>query len=485
VSSYRLLVGVILLLVTIGVVMVLSSSSVAAFAVYGDSYTVFKKQLVWAVLGLAVMLAVSRVDYRVWRKLGAPMMVFSVLALLWVVVHPSGVSVGGSTRWIDIGGGLRFQPSELAKLALLLFCADVLTRKARLLGDLRHLLVPVLPAWLLLGALVMAQPDLWTTLLLSAIAFGLLFLAGAPVRILGGIGLIGLIGGFQLIMAAPYRRRRFFSFLDPAADPSNTGYHVIQSQRALGSGGLFGVGLGASRQKWSYVPNAHTDFIFAIIGEELGLIGTLTVVGLFVVFAYAGIRVARRAQEPFGRYLAGGVTIWIVVTAIVNMGAVVGSLPITGVPMPLVSFGGSSMLVLLASLGMLLNIARSEKPARARTHLATTAAAVGTRRGPTRGYRPAARALGRIAQVSGLNTPSAARVTARGPRPSRAEPPRRTAEPQRPDAAPKRPDAAPQRREPGRRPAPPPPRRTTEPAGRPEAARRTETARRAGERGSR
>jgi cell division protein FtsW len=477
VSSYRLLLGVILLLVTIGVVMVLSSSSVAAFAVYGDSYTVFKKQLMWAVLGLAVMFVVSRIDYRFWRKLGAPLMVLSVLALLWVVVHPSGVSVGGSTRWIDIGGGLRFQPSELAKLALLLFCADVLTRKARLLGDLRHLLVPVLPAWLLLGALVMAQPDLGTTLLLSAIAFGLLFLAGAPVRILGGIGAIGLIGGFQLIMAAPYRRRRFFSFLDPGADPTNTGYHVIQSQLALGSGGLFGVGLGASRQKWSYVPNAHTDFIFAIIGEELGLIGTLAVVALFVVFAYAGVRVARRAQEPFGRYLAGGITIWIVVTAIVNMGAVVGSLPITGVPLPLVSFGGSSMLVLLASLGMLLNVARMEKPGRARTLLATTAAAVATRRGPTRGYRPAARALGRLTQASGLNTPGPARVTTRtGPRPSPTGPPR-PAEPRRAAEPPRRAPQTVRGSEPGRR--PPPPRRASQ------TARGSEPARRTGERGSR
>jgi cell division protein FtsW len=246
----------------------------------------------------------------------------------------------------------------------------------------------VLPALLLLGALVMLQPDLGTTLLLSAIAFGLLFLAGTPMRVLATITGAGLAAGFQLIMSADYRRRRFFAFLDPAADPQNTGYHVIQSQLAFGSGGLFGVGLGASRQKWSYVPNAHTDFIFAIIGEELGLVGTLAVVGLFVVFAYAGIRIARRASDPFGRYLAGGVTIWIVVTAIVNMGAVVGSLPITGVPLPLVSFGGSSMLVLLTALGMLLNVARQE-PARRRTGLLATSGAGGrvaggTRRGPTR-----------------------------------------------------------------------------------------------------
>jgi cell division protein FtsW len=389
VSSYRLLLAVILLLVTIGVVMVLSASSVVAFAVYGNSYALFKKQLMWAAVGLALMAFVSRVDYRRWRKLGAPMMVMTVLALLYVVVHPGAVTVGGSTRWIEIGGGLRVQPSELAKLALLLFTGDVLARKAPLLGDLRHLLVPVLPALGLFGGLVMLQPDLGTTLILSAIAFGLLFLAGAPLRVLGSIMGLGLSAGFALIMSADYRRRRFFSFLNPYADPQNTGYHVIQGQLALGSGGLFGVGLGASRQKWSYVPNAHTDFIFAIIGEELGLIGTLTVIGLFVAFAYAGVRVARRAPDDFGRYLAGGVTIWIVVTAIVNMGAVVGALPITGVPLPLVSFGGSSMLVLLAALGMLLNVARSEQRPRARSMIATTPAVGGSRRGPTRPRRPA------------------------------------------------------------------------------------------------
>ncbi|HKF00003.1 MAG TPA: putative lipid II flippase FtsW [Actinomycetes bacterium] len=396
VSSYRLLVAVILILVAIGVVMVLSASSVVAFAEYGNSYAVFKKQLVWALVGLAIMLAVSRVDYRRWRRLGAPLLLVAVLALVWVTVAPGGVEISGSTRWIEVAAGLRFQPSELAKLALLVFGADVLTRKARLLGDVRHLLVPVLPVTLLLAALVMLQPDLGTTVLLCAIASGLLFLAGTPLRTLASLTALGLAAGFQLILAAPYRRRRLFAFLDPTADPQNTGYHLIQGQLALGSGGLLGVGLGASRQKWSYVPNAHTDFIFAIIGEELGLLGTLAVVALFIVFAYAGVRVARRAPDPFGRHLAGGVTIWIVVTALINMGAVVGLLPITGVPLPLVSFGGSSMIVLLTALGLLLSIARQER-ARVRTPVLATVAAGGaaSRRGPTRtGVRAGARAAG-------------------------------------------------------------------------------------------
>jgi cell division protein FtsW len=266
----------------------------------------------------------------------------------------------------------------------------VLTRKARLLGDVRHLLVPVLPLTVLLAALVMLEPDLGTTLLLCSIAFGMLFVAGAPLLLLGGVGSLGLAAGMGLIMSADYRRSRLLAFMDPAADPQNGGWQIMQGRLALGSGGLLGVGLGASRQKWSYVPNAHTDFIFAIIGEELGLLGTLSILLLFVAFAYGGVRVAQHAPDPFGRYLAGGVTIWIVVQALVNIGAVVGVLPITGVPLPLVSFGGSSMLVLLAATGMLLNVARQEVWSVRAPVVATTAA--GERRGRRSAGRPPARA---------------------------------------------------------------------------------------------
>jgi cell division protein FtsW len=359
-SSYWLLLAVVGTLLAIGLVMVLSASSVFAYARTGDSYAFFKRQGVWVVGGVTVMLLVSRVDYRRWRRLGGPLLALATVGLVFVLIHPGAVSAYGSTRWIPIAAGVSVQPAEFAKLALLLFSADVLTRKARLLDDVRHLLVPVLPVTVVLAALVMLEPDLGTTLLLSAIAFGILFIAGTPLLLLGAVGALGLLGGLGLIMSADYRRSRFFSFLDPAADSQGGGYQFIQGRLALGSGGLLGVGLGASRQKWSYVPNAHTDFIFAIIGEELGLLGTLAILLLFLALAYAGVRVARRAPDPFGRYLAGGVTVWIVVQALVNIGAVVGVLPITGVPLPLVSFGGSSMLVLLAAVGMLLNVARQE-----------------------------------------------------------------------------------------------------------------------------
>jgi len=356
-SSYYLLLAVVGTLLATGLVMVLSSSSVMAFARTGDSYVYFKKQATWAVAGVAVMLAVSRVDYRRWRRLGAPLLVVSAGMLVFVLVHPSAVSAYGSTRWIAVGG-LTFQPAEFAKLSLLLFSADVLVRKERLFGDVRHLLVPVLPVMLALALLVLAEPDLGTTMLLCAIAFSLLFLAGAPVAVLTGLGLLGLTAVFTTLRG--YQRARLTSFLDPGADYQAAGYQLIQGRLALGSGGLLGVGLGQSYAKWSFLPNAHTDFIFAIIGEELGLVGSLAVIALFITLAYAGVRVARRAHDSFGRYLAGGITVWIMVQALVNIGAVVGVLPITGVPLPLVSSGGSSMLVLLAAVGMLLNVARQE-----------------------------------------------------------------------------------------------------------------------------
>jgi cell division protein FtsW len=387
-SPYYVLLAAVGALLAYGVVMVLSASSPTSYASTGDSYTVFKRQVVWVLAGVALMVVTSRVDYRLWRRLGLPLLALSLLGLLYVAVHPGAVSANGSTRWIPITSGIAVQPSEFAKLGLLLFAADVLTRKHRLLGDVRHLLVPVLPVTLLLAALVMAQPDLGTTLLVCAIAFGLLFIAGTPLPLLGLMATLGLAGGLGLIMKADYRRARLLSFLDPGASRLSSGYQIIQGRFALGSGGLLGVGLGASRQKWSYVPNAHTDFIFAIIGEELGLVGTMAILVLFAAIAYAGIRAARNAPEAFGRYLAGGITVWIVVQALVNIGAVVGVLPITGVPLPFVSAGGSSMLVLLAAAGMLLNVAKHEVW-RAPAPVRATVAGERRRRRPTAAARPA------------------------------------------------------------------------------------------------
>jgi cell division protein FtsW len=390
-SSRRLLLAVVLILLGVSAVMVLSASSVKAYASTDSSYSIFRKQIVWLALGLAVLALTSRVDYHRWRRF-APLLVLLALVGLVVVLF-IGKEVDGGRRWIVLPGGQHLQPSELAKLGILLFGADALTRKERLFADVRHQVVPVLPLTVVLAGLIMLEPDLGTTILVAAIAFGLLFLAGTPLRVLTFFGGAGLLAGFALIMSAAYRRDRFFSFLNPEADPLDSGMHILQSLRAFGEGGVFGVGLGQGFAKWGNVPNAHTDFIFAVIGEELGLVGTLGVVSLFGLFAYAGVRAARNAPDAFGRYLAGGVTIWVTVTAIVNMGAVVGVLPITGVPLPLVSFGGSSMLVLMAAIGMTLNVAKVERVRTTTPLLVTTApAAHATRRGPTRaGARQASR----------------------------------------------------------------------------------------------
>jgi cell division protein FtsW len=364
--SAVLVVAPTIVLLMLGLVMILSSSSASALDRYGSAFFFLKRQVLWAAVGIAVAVFVSRVDYHHWRKAGWAMLVVAIGGLL-LVLHPAiGVRVSGSSRWIGFGS-FRFQPSELAKLALLLTAADVITRKQGHLGTLRELVLPLGIIAVGVMGLVVVQPDLGTSLVLGMIMFVLLFAGSVPLRLLGGIGAAGAMSVFALAMSAGYRKERLLGFLDPFGDRLNSGYQAVQSMIALGSGGLAGVGLGASRQKWMYVPNAHTDFIFAIIGEEMGLVGTLAVVGVFVLLAYAGIRVARRAADSFGRLVATGVTAWIVGQAIINMGAVTGMLPITGVPLPLVSFGGSALVFTLAGIGILANIAQQEvwPPARA------------------------------------------------------------------------------------------------------------------------
>ncbi len=361
VTTSALLVMVIVgALLAGGLIMILSSSWVSAFQNYGSSFLFFLRQLVWAAIGLTVFLVMSRIDYRKTRALGYLLFLATMAGLVMVLIPGVGTSAGGSTRWLVLGP-MRVQPSELAKLALILVGADLLTRKGHRLRTFKEVLVPFGLMAGVVGALVLAQPDLGTTLILGGVTMVLLYVAGARVRILGGLGVgaIGMAGA--LAMSEGYRRARLSVFANPFEDPLNAGYQAVQSQIALGSGGLFGVGLGAGRQKWLYVPNAHTDFIFSIIGEEVGLLGTFAVIALFGLLGYAGIRIARRAPDTYGRIVAAGVTAWVVGQGLVNMGAVTGLLPITGVPLPLVSFGGSSLVFTLAGLGILLNIARAER----------------------------------------------------------------------------------------------------------------------------
>ena len=358
-APYHLILGATALLLLLGLVMVLSASSVTAYATLGSSFAVAKKQALWIVIGLPVMFAGMRLPTRFIRVLGYPLLGLSLLLLLAVLVPGVGATVGGARRWIALPGGLQLQPSEPAKLALLIWGADLLARKERLLGQWKHLLVPLLPVTLLLAALVMAEPDMGTTIVLLTISCALLWLAGAPLTLFGGTGLF-LAGGLGVLAAAaPYRLARLTSFLDPFRHAQSSGYQAVQGIYALASGGWWGLGLGASREKWFYLPNQYTDYIFAIIGEELGLIGALSVLALFALIGYAGLRTAARCPDVFTRLLAAGITVWLVSQALVNIGYVAGVLPVTGIPLPMVSFGGSSLVPTLFGVGVLARLART------------------------------------------------------------------------------------------------------------------------------
>lgn len=354
-------------LTLLGVVEVFSASSVYAFTTYDNSFWFLERQAVSAVIGVGAMVLAARMHHSAWRRLSVPLVAISVVLLL-VALHPAaGTSVYGASRWIALGP-LTLQPSELAKLAVIAFAASVLSRKGAKLDDWLHVALPLGPVVLLVAAIVLLQRDLGTTVVLVGSVLLMLFVAGVRLRYLTVTGLVAMGASAYLIAGTAYRRARFLAFFDPWKDPRSTGYQLIQGLIAFGSGGWFGVGLGASRQKWQYLPNAHTDFIFAVLGEELGLLGELLVLVLFGTMIYGGIRIALRAPDTFGRLLAAGITGWIGLQAVVNLGAVTGLLPVTGVPLPFLSFGGSALIVTLAAVGILTSIARvSGRGGRSRT----------------------------------------------------------------------------------------------------------------------
>jgi len=401
-TSYYLLLGSVLLLVGLGLVMVLSASSVDAYSDSGSSFSVFQRQLMWVAIGLPMLWLGSRLPVRAFRLLAYPLLLASICGLLLVFVPGIGAPpVSGARRWIEVGP-LRFQPSEVGKLAIALWGADLFARKQSLLGDWRHLMVPLVPVSVLLALLIMLEPDMGTTMTLVSVVLALLWVVGAPARVF--VATFGSVVALSAVLAvaAPYRLARVVTFLDPCSAEHRLagGFQGCQGLYAVASGGWFGVGLGSSRQKWSYLPNAHTDYIFAIVGEELGLLGTLFVLSLFTVLAYAGVRIAQRSRDPFVRLASAGVTAWLVVQAVVNMGAVTGLLPITGIPLPFISFGGSSLGVSLFAIGMLAAFARREPGA---------AAAIAAR-----GPRPVARARRRVASFYGLG-PGPRRRSRRAP----------------------------------------------------------------------
>jgi cell division protein FtsW len=358
-TSYYLVLGITMLLLALGLVMVLSTSSAQSIAQGGSPYGGFQKQLLGVAIGLPLMWVAARSSPVVFRAAAYPMVAVSVLGLLLVLAV--GHTVLGGERWIGILG-FQVQPSEFAKLAFVLWGADLLARKEKAgqLNEWRHLLIPLLPGAAILSLLVMLGDDLGTTFILLVIFLALLWVIGSPVRLVAGM--LGLMGFAMvvLVIVAPYRLQRITGFFNPQANVLTVGWQSHEGQTAVGSGGWFGVGLGAGKMKWGWVPEPTTDFIFAVIGEELGLVGTLCVTFLYCGLAYAGLRIARRVTDTFMRLAAAAATTWIVVQALVNVCAVIGILPITGVPLPLVSAGLSSLLVTLVALGMLMSFAKRE-----------------------------------------------------------------------------------------------------------------------------
>jgi cell division protein FtsW len=351
------LFGIAIVLLAAGVVMVYSASAIVAADRFQDPYFFLKKQVFWALLGAACLWTAIRLDYRRLEHLVLPLLIFAGLLLVLVLVSPFGQAINGTRRWIRLGP-VSFQPAELAKLALVLYLAAFLARKGEAIAEFRRGLLPPLAVAGTLAALVLAQPDLGTCLTIVTLTFTLLFLAGGRLRHLGVILLAALPTLAVAIWVAPYRVRRIIAFLDPWSDPRGSGFQIIQSWLALGNGGVFGQGIGASRQKLFYLPESHTDFIFAIVGEELGFVGATTIVALFAILIWRGLRIGLRAPDPFGSYLAIGITVLIATQTLVNLGVVTGLLPTKGLPLPFISFGGSALLVTLLSTGVLLNISQ-------------------------------------------------------------------------------------------------------------------------------
>ncbi|MEO6470775.1 MAG: putative lipid II flippase FtsW [Aeromicrobium sp.] len=363
-ASYQLVLGVGSILLGLGLIMVLSASSVLALKTSGDSFYIFKRQLIFAVVGLVAAFIAANIKLDVLRRLIYPLLGITTVLILATFIPGVGIEVQGNRNWLPLFGSFQIQPSEFAKLAIVLWAADLFARKEKLLHEPRHLLVPMIPVTGALALLVVGQHDLGTALVLFAVIIGMLWVVGLPGRYMGGVGLTISALLVFFVAAAPHRVVRMLSFLDPMSSADSAGFQSVHGMMALATGGFWGVGLGGSRQKWGTLPEAHTDFILAVIGEELGLFGTFVVIILFALLAYTGVRIASRTKDPFVRYSAAGITIWLLSQAVVNIGMVLGLLPVIGIPLPLISYGGSSLLTTLVALGLLVNFSKTEPGAK-------------------------------------------------------------------------------------------------------------------------
>lgn len=354
------LLAIVTVLVLLGVVMGLSATAAPSLASSESAWTMFRSQGVWVVAGIVAMLVLLRVDYRYWRKLAPAALGLAVLLLVLTVLPGWGISSNGARRWLGIGP-LSFQPSEAAKLPFVIYVAGMLSKPSRPIEDSRATLHPVILLTSAYVGLHMLQPHLGASILIVGVAMSMLFLAGASLPRLVAVSAAAAGSALLIIAVTPWRRARLDAFFDPWSDPMDSSYQSLRSLHALASGGITGVGLGSGRSKWGFLPDAHTDFIFAVIGEELGMLGALFVVLGFVALAAVGLCVALRAPDRFGMLLAIGITAWIVMQAALNIGAVLGTFPVVGITLPLLSFGGSSVVSTLAAVGVLLNVARQTR----------------------------------------------------------------------------------------------------------------------------
>ena len=347
-------------LVAIGLVMIFSASSAVALIEHHDIAYYAKRQIVWLVVGLIIAYGVYRFDYHKLKRWAPYLLVFSVLSLVAVLVPHVGFAVNGARRWIG-ASTVSFQPSEFAKLGLVIYLAAMLATRGERIVSLVKGLFPLCIPVVVMAVLVLKEPDMGTASLLVMIAFAMFFAAGARITHLFAILLATTPAVIVEVLASPYKRERVFAFLNPWKDPQNAGFHIVQSLLALGSGGIFGLGLGDSRAKFFYLPEQYTDFIFSILGEELGLIGALAVVILFIVFGYRAIKIAIAAPDRFGFFLVIGCVSIVVIQAFVNIGVVTSSWPVTGVPLPFISFGGSSLIVNLVAVALIANVGRGQR----------------------------------------------------------------------------------------------------------------------------
>ena len=347
-------------LVLLGLVMALSATAAPSLSGTDSAWSLFKSQAMWLAVGAVGLLVLLRVDYHRWQRPAVVGIGTSLLLLALTAVPSVGLSANGARRWLGVGS-IVFQPSEFAKIAFVVFVAHVLSRPDRPIEDTRATLQPVLVTAGLMAALLMLQPHLGASLLIAGVAVTMLYFAGARLSHLAVATVVGAGLTAMLIAYSPWRRARVLGFLDPWDDPFGNGYQTLQSLHAMASGGIGGLGLGSGRAKWGFLPYAHTDFIFAVIGEELGLVGSLFVVTLFVVIAAAGLAVALRAPDRFGMLLAAGITSWVILQAALNIGAALAVFPVIGITLPLLSFGGTSLVTTLAAMGVLLNVARQTR----------------------------------------------------------------------------------------------------------------------------